>query len=274
MKALKLSSKVLSLKVGVSKGSVSHWTSGANKTGGERLIALAKALECDAAWLATGEGHPTPTTAISTYGQASIAGESREATTAIILELLKKHAGKSLNAAAKLRVAEAVAESLETSLYKVRESAESAAAQLEVREGDICIPHLDLKALEPHGKLPADYSEAVRSLTVSESFLREQGLRYTSADQLAVVTQWGQGMEGTINDRDPVIVDCGVNEFGGEGLYVVSWRNHLYIKRVQMEDADYYKLISDNAKYENQKAGIEDVVFHAKVLLIWSVRKV
>ncbi|MNJ28734.1 Peptidase S24-like protein [compost metagenome] len=80
-------------------------------------------------------------------------------------------------------------------------------------------------------------------------------------------------MEGTINDKDPVIVDRGVNEFIGEGIYVVTWHGLLYIKRLQMADEEHFRLISDNQHYENQTARIDDVTIHAKVLLIWNARK-
>lgn len=56
MQALGLSAIDLATLVGVSKGAVSHWTSGSNLATGKRLIALAEALQCDARWLATGDG--------------------------------------------------------------------------------------------------------------------------------------------------------------------------------------------------------------------------
>ena len=103
--------------------------------------------------------------------------------------------------------------------------------------------------------------------------LREKGVSYTSPNSLAMITGWGQSMEGTINDKDPLIVDKGVNEFAGDGIYVLTWHEHLYIKRVQVMDAERFWLISDNAKHKDQEARIEDVTIHAKVLMIWNARK-
>lgn len=138
---------------------------------------------------------------------------------------------------------------------------------------EILIPQYDIRAAMGHGQVPPEYNEAVRNLVVREAILREKGVTYTSASALAMITGWGQSMEGTINDKDLVIVDRGIKEFVGEGIYVMTWHQELYIKRVMRLDEDNYRLISDNQHYENQTARIDDVTIHAKVLFIWNGRK-
>lgn len=138
---------------------------------------------------------------------------------------------------------------------------------------EILIPQYDVRAAMGHGQVPPEYNEAVRNLVVREEILREKGVTYTAANALAMITGWGQSMEGTINDKDLVIVDRGVNEFVGEGIYLMTWHQELYIKRVMRLDEEHYRLISDNQHYENQTARIDDVNIHAKVLLIWNARK-
>lgn len=144
---------------------------------------------------------------------------------------------------------------------------------LRARPEEILIPQYDVRAAMGHGQVPADYNEAIRNLVIREDLLREKGVSYTSPEALAMITGWGQSMEGTINDKDPVIVDRGVNEFIGEGVYVLTWHGLLYIKRVQQKDADHFWLISDNPNNVNQEARIDDVTIHAKVLLVWNARK-
>ncbi len=144
---------------------------------------------------------------------------------------------------------------------------------LRARPDEILIPQYDIRGAMGHGQVPADYNEAIRNLIVREEVLREKGVTYTSTAALAVITGWGQSMEGTINDKDPVVVDRGVNEFIGEGIYVITWHGLLYIKRLQMVDEDHYRMISDNRHYENQTARIDDVTIHAKVLLVWNAQK-
>lgn len=144
---------------------------------------------------------------------------------------------------------------------------------LKVRPDEVLIPQYDIRAAMGHGQVPPDYNETIRNLIVREDVLREKGVSFTSLSALAVVTGWGQSMEGTINDKDPVIVDRGVGEFVGDGIYVITWHNLLYIKRLQMADEDHFWLISDNEKHKDQQARIDDVTIHAKVLLIWNARK-
>ncbi|EXF45239.1 Cro/CI family transcriptional regulator [Pseudomonas sp. BAY1663] len=143
-----------------------------------------------------------------------------------------------------------------------------------MRPEEILIPQYDVRGAMGHGQVPADYNEAIRNLVIREDVLREKGVTYTSPEALAMITGWGQSMEGTINDKDPVIVDRGVNEFIGEGVYVLTWHGLLYIKRVQQKDAEHFWLISDNPKNKDLEARIEDVTIHAKVLLVWNAKKV
>jgi len=139
--------------------------------------------------------------------------------------------------------------------------------------GDISIPQYDSRAAMGHGQVPAEYSEVIRNVVIREEVLREKGVSYTAASALAMITGWGQSMEGTINDKDPVIVDRGVNDYVGEGVYVVTWHGDLLIKRLQRRDEDHLWLISDNRNYERQSARIEDITIHAKVILVWNAKK-
>lgn len=272
MQALNLGPSELADMVGVTKSSVSHWTSGANQSGGKHLVALARALECDVAWLATGEGRATDAVAISSYSKAA-ESRAREEAAAVVLEMLKKHAGKSLNSAAKQRVAQAVAASLETSLYKVRDGdapllPNEAAGTLEIR-----IPHLDLDALAGDGTAPTHHPGSVRSLSVSEPYLRALGLRYSHPDNLAVVTQWESSMEGTIEDRAPVIVDRGITTFVGDGVYLLSWAGHLMIRRLQLAGADQLELSNDQPPHTPRRVNPEELAIHARALLAWELKR-
>jgi SOS-response transcriptional repressor LexA len=58
MRALHLSATEISSRISVSKGTITHWTNGTNKAGGENLLKLAHLLECDPIWLSLGKGQP------------------------------------------------------------------------------------------------------------------------------------------------------------------------------------------------------------------------
>lgn len=190
-----------------------------------------------------------------------------------VLEMLRKHGGKSLDATAQDKIARAVADSLSEASTPPAAGSQ-AAIVVAPGHGDISIPQYDIRAAMGHGQVPAEYSEVIRNVVIREEVLREKGVTYTSAQALSMITGWGQSMEGTINDKDPVIVDRGVNEYQGEGVYVLTWHGDLLIKRVQRQDGNHVWLISDNKNYERQSARLDDVIIHAKVLLVWNAKKI
>ncbi len=265
MRKLNLSATDISKLTGVSKATVSFWVSGTNGAKGKNLLALAKALECSPDWLSEGTG--------SADDAVSLDGPKAGSTSAeLVAHMLATKAGKNLSDKAREMVLAAAAEADSPAVNGELYLAGNFAA-LRPTNDEILIPQYDIRAAMGHGQVPPEYNEAVRNLVVREEILREKGVTYTAASALAMITGWGQSMEGTINDKDLVIVDRGVKEFAGEGIYVMTWHQELYIKRVMRLDEENYRLISDNKHYENQTARIDDVTIHAKVLFIWNGRK-
>jgi phage repressor protein C with HTH and peptisase S24 domain len=260
----------LATTCGVSYEAVRQWFAGDTENiKNENLIAIAEGYDTTVDWLLSGKGEPPH----RKVGQTESTGVAVTGTGAAqkMLEMIRKHAGKSLDSAAQEKLAAAALAVASESGGKVIEADFSG---LKARPDEILIPQYDVRAAMGHGQVPADYNEAIRNLIVREDVLREKGVTYTSAAALAMITGWGQSMEGTINDKDPVIVDRGVNEFIGDGVYVLTWHGLLYIKRLQQVDEDHLRMISDNKHYENQTARIDDVTIHAKVLLVWNAQKV
>lgn len=188
-----------------------------------------------------------------------------------VLEMLQKHAGKKLDDEAQERILAAVTQTITEERATNIIPADFSGRRL--LPGDISIPQYEIRGAMGHGQVPAEYSEAIRNVVISETVLRDKGIQYTTAASLAMITGWGQSMEGTINDKDPVIVDRGINEFAGDGVYVITWHDLLYIKRLQVHDADHFEMISDNPKHKDRVVPIGDVAIHAKVLLVWNARK-
>lgn len=187
-----------------------------------------------------------------------------------VMEMIRKHAGKNLDADAQEKIATAALTAASEAQGKVIQADFSG---LKARPDEIVIRQYDVRASMGHGQVPNDYNEVIRNLIIREDVLREKGVTYTSPHALAMITGWGQSMEGTINDKDPLIVDKGVNEYVGDGIYVLTWHEHLFIKRIQILDSERFLLVSDNPNVRDQEARIEDVTVHAKVLMIWNARK-
>ncbi|MEQ7921170.1 S24 family peptidase [Xanthomonas sp. WHRI 1810A] len=251
---------------GVSYEAVRQWFAGDTANiKNENLSAIAEGYDTTVDWLLSGKGEP-PRRALSEKLSALPVKSSAD----MVQQMLAKH-GKNLSDDARQKIADAVEETAgELSSGHVLPGNFSS---LRPTNEEIVIPQYDVRAAMGHGQVPPDYTEVVRNLVVREDILREKGVTYTSKTALAMINGWGQSMEGTINDKDLVIVDKGVQDFIGDGIYVLTWHQELYIKRVMRLDEEHYRLISDNQHYENQTARIEDVTIHAKVLLIWNARK-
>lgn len=73
--------------------------------------------------------------------------------------------------------------------------------------------------------------------------------------------------------RDAVIVDCGVNAFNGDGLYLINWAGHLFIRRLQLAGQDQLELIADNPTHNPRTVSMVDVEVRGRVLVGFAIRK-
>ncbi|WP_338506991.1 S24 family peptidase [Erwinia aphidicola] len=79
----------------------------------------------------------------------------------------------------------------------------------------------------------------------------------------------GDSMAGTFEPRDQIFVDVSVDFFDGDGIYIFTIDDKLYIKRLQLQ-FDRLAIISDNKKYETwhmDKEKIDMIRIIAKVLV-------
>lgn len=189
-----------------------------------------------------------------------------------VMEMLQRH-GKGLSGEAKAKIVQAVAESLDGDQSTTSNVIRADFSRPGLVGDEISIARYDIRGAMGGGQVPAEYREFVRNLVVDKVQLDDLGLKYTDPANLKIITGWGQSMLGTIEDKSPIIVDVGITDFVEEGVYVFTWLQHLFVKRVQIHDAEHYLLVSDNKSFEPQKARMEDVHFQAKVLGAWNFRK-
>ncbi|WJN60911.1 Phage repressor protein cI [Pseudomonas sp. SO81] len=244
----------------------------------DAMLDLATTLGVRTEWLEYGEEPmksqfmtpPRTVAAIQQIAeQASTGYKATEQAATKVLEMLAKH-GK-LNKDAEARLVEAVQQSLAEAKTGKVISADFSGSRL--KPGEILIPQYDVRGSMGHGQVPADYTDFMRNVTVSGPQLEKLGLDYTSPANLAIISGWGQSMAPTIQDKDPVIVDRGVTDFTGDGVYVITWDGMLYIKRLQKVDAESIELISDNPKHKDRVVSLDEVAIHARVLLVWNAQK-
>lgn len=141
--------------------------------------------------------------------------------------------------------------------------------------GFIEIPHLDISASMGHGASQPDSVDVIQRMTVSTDFLR-QTVNFSNPEKLALITGYGDSMEGTFNDGDLLLVDRGVSEIKIDAVYVLALSDELYIKRLQRRPDGTFLMISDNRKYDPihiSETELQRFQVLGRVLLAWNARK-
>ncbi|MFW5280701.1 S24 family peptidase [Pseudomonas aeruginosa] len=190
-----------------------------------------------------------------------------------VMEMLQRH-GKGLSDEAKEKIAQAVAESLDGDQSTTSNVIRADFSRPGLVGDEISIARYDIRGAMGGGQVPADYAEMLRDVKVSQQHLRELGVTYDDPNHLKMVHGWGQSMEPTIKHRDPLIVDISIQQFTGDGIYLFTWQGHLYIKRLQVQDADHFEMISDNKKHKDRSIRMDETYIHARALLVWNAHLV
>jgi hypothetical protein len=135
---------------------------------------------------------------------------------------------------------------------------------------EVWIAHYDVRAAMGGGQIPHEYPEMLQDIRVSPKHLRDLGLTFKEHFHLKMITGWGQSMAPTIKDRDPLLVDITIREFTGDGIYLFSHDDMLYVKRLQKKGKDRFKMISDNKHHDPEDIRVDDTYILARVLLVWN----
>jgi phage repressor protein C with HTH and peptisase S24 domain len=189
----------------------------------------------------------------------------------IVQQMLAKH-GKNLPEATRQKIVNAVEDTANAVAVSNVITADFSRPGLVGDE--IRIAHYDIRGAMGDGQKAAEFPEMLKDVRVSQKHLRELGVEYEDFNYLKLVTGWGQSMAPTIKHRDPLIVDISVREFVGDGIYLLSWDDLLYIKRIQVADSDHFEMISDNTRHKDQQIRRDDTHILARVLLVWNAQLV
>lgn len=135
---------------------------------------------------------------------------------------------------------------------------------------EVWIAHYDVRAAMGGGQIPHEYPEMLQDIRVSPKHLREMGVSFKEHFHLKMITGWGQSMAPTIKDRDPLLVDVTIREFTGDGIYLFSHDEMLYVKRLQKKGKDRFKMISDNKHHDPEDIRVDDTHILARVLYVWN----
>ncbi|MCY1563059.1 hypothetical protein D9M68_1005400 [compost metagenome] len=69
------------------------------------------------------------------------------------------------------------------------------------------------------------------------------------------------------------MIDRGVNQYVGDGIYLIAWAGHLFIRRLQLAGTDKLELVADSPTHKDRVAQAGKVDVHAKALLVWKAGK-
>lgn len=122
-----------------------------------------------------------------------------------------------------------------------------------------------------NGLVLKDQPGVIRGWSVSREWVEKNVPYYTSLENLAVVTGFGDSMLGMFNPGDPLLVDRGINKADVDGVYFFRVGDEGFIKRLQRIPGEGILVISENQKYRDWtiKPGMDFEVM-AKVLKAWN----
>lgn len=264
-----LSQAQLAEACGWSQSRVGNYEAGSREPSFADIDSMAKALRVSQAELLLGLGPES-----FGFGPRKSEPKTQEekvSSADIVQRMLSKH-GKNLSSEARQKIADAVQETA------VEVSANNVIVADFSRPGfvgdEVWIAHYDIRGAMGGGQIAHDHPETFKDVRISPKHLRELGVEFQEHFHLKMVTGWGQSMEPTIKHRDPLIVDVNIREFVGDGIYLFSWDDHIYIKRLQVADEDHFEMISDNSRHKDRMIRRDMTFIQARVLLVWNAHLV
>lgn len=115
-----------------------------------------------------------------------------------------------------------------------------------------------------------DQPGVIQSWSVSTEWLEKNVRHHSGAENLAVVTGFGDSMKGMFNPGDPLLIDTGVIRVEYDGAYFFRVGDEGFIKRLQRIPGVGMVAISENKAYREWTI-TQDMDFHlfGRVLKVW-----
>lgn len=136
-------------------------------------------------------------------------------------------------------------------------------------ESNYRVEVFDVQASAGSGVMIRDeFLETIKSIEYSSDEAM-QLFHGRPAEHIKMIAVNGDSMSGTFEPRDQIFVDISIDYFDGDGIYIFTIEDKLYIKRLQLQ-FDRIAVISDNKKYETWHIGrdnINMIRINAKVLV-------
>lgn len=116
------------------------------------------------------------------------------------------------------------------------------------------------------------YNRTNKTINLHEGYLAKLGIENNNSENLSIITAWDQSMEKTIDPRDLILIDQSIKKFTGEGIYLITWADHLFIKRLHIASKNKIEIISDNSNHKTRVVPLNRIKIHARALVIWKAK--
>lgn len=129
-------------------------------------------------------------------------------------------------------------------------SARDVALPFDPNPAIIEIPMFDVAASMGLGAAMPEHDTVVDHLRLTRTWVQRNLPSASSTTNLAVISAYGDSMLPTFNDGDILLIDRAVRTVRLDAVYVLSFHDELYIKRIQRRPDGSIAIISDNKVYE------------------------
>lgn len=145
------------------------------------------------------------------------------------------------------------------------------AADLTISKGEIEIPqYSDLGGSMGAGLLLRDQPGEIHGWRVTSEWINKNVKNYTAAQNLRIVTGFGDSMRPLYNPGDPLLVDAGVKTVDFDSIYFFRIGDEGFIKRLQRVPGQGLLAISENKSYRDWVIKPEmDFEVFARVIKVW-----
>lgn len=142
-----------------------------------------------------------------------------------------------------------------------------------VRATMIDIPHLDTPGSMGRGIDRKEHEDVIQRLTIDRAYLKSL-VSFSLAENLALITGYGDSMKPTFSDGDIMLVDRGVTEVKIDAVYVLAKNDEIFIKRLQRRSDGSFLMISDNKAYEPEAiSDMDRFEVLGRVIYVWAGSK-
>jgi phage repressor protein C with HTH and peptisase S24 domain len=135
---------------------------------------------------------------------------------------------------------------------------------------EIVIPQFNTGGAMGGGLVLRDQPGVIQSWHVSEEWIEKNIKSHTGAENLCIVTGFGDSMKGMFNSGDPLVIDKGITSVDFDAVYFFRVEEEGFIKRLQRIPGEGVRVLSENKKYDSWtiKPGMDFQVF-GRVVKAW-----